>query len=216
MEYKVIDGKGIIPDGTTEIEKSAFKGCTSLQSIEIPDSVTEIGDEAFGDCPNLQSIEIPDSVTRINHSAFSGCNNLTSIIVSKNNPKYESTNNCMLTKGGKELVLCRSHNIPDGVTTIGSAAFDGCTSFQSIVIPDSVTSIDRDAFYGCSGLQSITITTQEKEPDLSRERIEYLLQALSEYSKEFFLRVPIGCGYAYRHHPAFEDKFQKVIGDIDA
>lgn len=140
MEYKVIDGKGIIPDGTTEIEKSAFKGCTSLQSIEIPDSVTEIGDEAFGDCPNLQSIEIPDSVTRINHSAFSGC----------------------------------------------------------------------------SGLQSITITTQEKEPDLSRERIEYLLQALSEYSKEFFLRVPIGCGYAYRHHPAFEDKFQKVIGDIDA
>lgn len=136
--------------------------------------------------------------------------------MSKNNPKYESTNNCMLTKGGKELVLCRSHNIPDGVTTIGSAAFDGCTSFQSIVIPDSVTSIDRDAFYGCSGLQSITITTQEKEPDLSRERIEYLLQALSEYSKEFFLRVPIGCGYAYRHHPAFEDKFQKVIGDIDA
>lgn len=117
MEYKVIDGKGIIPDGTTEIEKSAFKGCTSLQSIEIPDSVTEIGDEAF-----------------------------------------------------------------------------------------SV----------CSGLQSITITTQEKEPDMSRERIEYLLQALSEYSKEFFLRVPIGCGYAYRHHPAFEGKFQKVIGDIDA
>lgn len=216
MEYKVIDGKGIIPDGTTEIEKSAFKGCTSLQSIEIPDSVTEIGDEAFGDCPNLQSIEIPDSVTRINHSAFENCNNLTSIIVSKNNPKYESTDNCILTKGGKELVLCRSHNIPDGVTTIGSAAFDGCTSFQSIVIPDSVTSIDRDAFSSCSGLQSITITTQEKEPDMSRERIEYLLQALSEYSKEFFLRVPIGCGYAYRHHPAFEGKFQKVIGDIDA
>lgn len=193
MEYKVIDGKGIIPDGTTEIEKSAFKGCTSLQSIEIP-----------------------DSVTRINHSAFSGCNNLTSIIVSKNNPKYESTDNCILTKGGKELVLCRSHNIPDGVTTIGSAAFDGCTSFQSIVIPDSVTSIDSGAFYGCSGLQSITITTQEKEPDLSHERIEYLLQALSEYSKEFFLRVPIGCGYAYRHYPAFKGKFIEITADIDA
>lgn len=72
------------------------------------------------------------------------------------------------------------------------------------------------AFQDCTSLQSITITTQEKEPDMSRERIEYLLQALSEYSKEFFLRVPIGCGYAYRHHPAFEGKFQKVIGDIDA
>lgn len=122
----------------------------------------------------------------------------------------------MLTKGGKELVLCRSHNIPDGVTTIGSAAFDGCTSFQSIVIPDSVTSIDSGAFSNCSGLQSITITTPEKEPDLSRERIEYLLQALSEYSKEFFLRVPIGCGYAYRHYPAFKGKFIEITADIDA
>ena len=269
MEYKVIDGKGIIPDGTTEIGKSAFKGCTSLQSIEIPDSVTRINYSAFSGCNNLtsitvsknnpkyksinnciltkdgkililcrnhnipdsvtiigdfafkgytslQSIVIPDSVTTIGWAAFGKCNNLTSIIVSKNNPKYESTNNCMLTKGGKELVLCRSHNIPDGVTTIGSAAFDGCTSFQSIVIPDSVTSIDSGAFSNCSGLQSITITTPEKEPDLSRERIEYLLQALSEYSKEFFLRVPIGCGYAYRHYPAFKGKFIGITADIDA
>ena len=90
MEYKVIDGKGIIPDGTTEIEKSAFKGCTSLQSIEIPDSVTEIGDEAFGDCPNLQSIEIPDSVTRINYSAFYGC--IYNHRTTKTNQKYPSVN----------------------------------------------------------------------------------------------------------------------------
>lgn len=50
MEYEVIDGKGIIPDGTTEIAFQAFKGCNSLQSIEIPDSVTQIGDEAFSGC----------------------------------------------------------------------------------------------------------------------------------------------------------------------
>ena len=43
MEYKVIDGKGIIPDGATEIAFQAFKGCNSLQSIEIPDSVGAVG-----------------------------------------------------------------------------------------------------------------------------------------------------------------------------
>lgn len=292
MKYKVIDGKGIIPDGTNEIAESAFKGCTRLQSIVIPGSVTVIGSEAFSGCTSLQSIVIPDSVTRINYSAFSGCNNLTSIIVSKNNsrykstnnciltkdgkklilcrshnipdsvtmigdwafkgctslqsiiipdsvtsigwaafwgcnnltliivsknnPEYKSTNNCMLTKDGKELILCRSHNIPDGVTKIGRWAFDGCTSLQSIVIPDSVTTIAHNAFDGCISLQSITIATQEKRPDMSREKIEYLLQELSEYSKEISLRVPIGCGYAYRHHTAFEGKFKNIIADIDA
>ena len=56
MGYEVIDGKGIIPDGTKEITESAFKGCSRLQSIVIPGSVTVIGREAFSDCTSLQSI----------------------------------------------------------------------------------------------------------------------------------------------------------------
>lgn len=105
--------------------------------------------------------------------------------------------------------------IPNSVTSIGSQAFEDYTSLQSIVIPNSVTEIGKYAFSGCSSLQSIDIVTQEKEPDLSLERIKYLLQALSEYSKVISLRVPIGCGYAYRHHPAFEGKFKTIIADID-
>ena len=181
----------------------------------IPNSVTSIGEFAFNCCTSLQSIDIPDSVTQINGTIFSDCNNLTSIIVSKNNSRYKSTNNCILTKDGKKLVLCRNHNIPNGITEIGRFAFSGCTSLQSIEIPNSVTEIGYSAFGGCTSLQSIEIVTQEKEPDLSLERIEYLLQALSEYSKVISLRAPIGCGYAYRHHPAFEDKFQKIISAID-
>ena len=205
-----------IPNSVTEIGYYAFSGCTSLKSIMIPNSVTSIGEFAFNCCTSLQSIDIPDSVTQINGTIFSDCNNLTSIIVSKNNSRYKSTNNCILTKDGKKLVLCRNHNIPNGITEIGRFAFSGCTSLQSIEIPNSVTEIGYSAFGGCTSLQSIEIVTQEKELDLSLERIEYLLQALSEYSKGFSLRVPIGCDDAYRHYPAFEGKFKKIIADIDA
>ena len=45
----------------------------------------------------------------------------------------------------------------DGVTTIGSFAFYGCSGLTDITIPDSVTSIGWDAFDGCSSLTSITI-----------------------------------------------------------
>ena len=147
--YQSIE-KVIIEDGVTNIGGSAFRGCTSLTSIDIPNSVTSFGVFAFEDCTSLASIEIPNSVTdlSITHT-FCGCSSLTSITI-PNGVGYIGIGTFNSCTG------LTSIEIPNSVTSIWEGAFKFCTSLTSIEIPNSVTSIDRYAFYGCSGLTSIT------------------------------------------------------------
>ena len=160
------DGMCVIPDGVTEIGWGAFKGCTSLESIDIPNSVTEIGGRAFQGCTSLESIVIPNSVTKISWNAFLGCTSLESIQVDKSNPHYDSRNNCnaiIETSTNRIVRGCAKTTIPNSVTVIGSIAFSGCTSLESIDIPNSVTEIGEEAFEGCTSLESIVIPNSVTE-----------------------------------------------------
>ena len=155
-----------IPDSVTSIGNSAFEGCNSLTSIEIPDSVTSIGNSAFEGCNSLTSIEIPDGVTTIGSYAFYGCSSLTEISLPFIGAAKGGTSNTNFGYiFGASSYSYNDDYIPASLkmviitsaSSIGSFAFDNCSSLTSVVIGDSVTTIGSSAFSNCDGLTSIEI-----------------------------------------------------------
>ena len=143
----------------TTIGKSAFNGCTNLNSIIIPNNVKNICEGAFKSTA-LKAISIPYNVTFIAEDAFYNCTTLERIVVDKKNTKYDSRDNCnaIIESASNSLVVgCKQTRMPNSTIRIGNCAFSGCSSLTSITIPDSVTTIERNAFKDCVNLKSITV-----------------------------------------------------------
>ena len=141
------------------IDYDAFHGCENLTSITL-DNVSTLGDGAFSGCTSLTSIHIPKYLTSLGENTFVGCSGITSITVDEGNNKYDSRDGCnaIIDKKYNELLVgCQNTIIPYGIETIGSNAFNGCSTLTAITIPSTVTKIHEGAFSGCKGLKSIVI-----------------------------------------------------------
>ena len=143
-----------IPDSVTTIGNGAFDGCDSLTSVTIPDNVTTIGEWAFQGCESLTSVTIPDSVTTIGYGAFADCDSLKEF-----KDKFAADNGRCLIKDNRIIAYANAsgttYTIPDSVTTIGGAAFEGCYRLTSVTIGNSVTTIGEWAFNNCSSLKTV-------------------------------------------------------------
>ena len=138
-----------ISEGVTYIGERAFWDA-DLTSISLPEGLTSIGSQAFYDCDNINGeLVIPSTMKSIGANVFYGCEKLTSVTI----------------KGGsigeKAFYWCEgltSISLQEGVTSIGTQAFDYCTYIEGeLVIPSTVKSIGANAFDGCRKLTSVTI-----------------------------------------------------------
>ena len=150
----------VIPGNVMIIGERAFYSCKSLQSVTISEGVKSIGERAFESCP-ISSVAIPASITSIGEAPFMGCTSLIGIEVSEENDRYTSRDGVLFNLSGTTLIQYPggkqgAYTIPDGVYTIGKAAFADCLGLNSVTIPSTVAYIEKYAFDNCEAIDTIT------------------------------------------------------------
>lgn len=95
----------VLPESVREIRENAFKGCVSMQTIELSEKLEVIESGAFENCKKLLKIALPENVKRIGESVFKRCFKLNSFVAN------------------------------DGLEYIGDMAFYGCKSLKNIELP---------------------------------------------------------------------------------
>ena len=162
------------PDTLLSIGEGSFYGCSGLSSVNIPGSVKSIGDNAFSYCQELEKITIPKGETELGSWVFQnskwmneqpdGCVYLGEddfILYTYKGVMPENTS--VKIKDGTEYIAGAaftfvagdmvtsyeqlvSVELPSGLKSIGTRAFQECRNLSDVKMPDSVTKIANLAF----------------------------------------------------------------------
>ena len=187
-----------IPETVTSIGAYAFAK-TDIAALTIPGSVATIAEGAFSDCAKLKTVTMNDGSANLQLGSltdevgvFEGSAAITTVVLPKNievvgsrafyNIKTITTMtipaDASLKTIGDWAFYYNKFNaiaLPEGLTYIGSHAFDHCqgTSFKTLVIPSTVTEIGDNAFLYCSKLTTVTFTEGTASLKLNKEIFKY-------------------------------------------
>lgn len=151
--------------GAEFIYEKAFNKCINLKSISLPNSKVEIEKMAFTECENLTEVIFNNETYLSDNlgSIFNNCKSLSSFIVDEDNSYYQASNNLLLSKDGKVIILAANnfnygeYTVPQIVEKIGNGAFSGISTLTKLIISDNVKEIGKLAFANCENLVSIDI-----------------------------------------------------------
>lgn len=131
-----------LPDSVTSVGKFAFSGNSSLSRLHLGSGLTSIGEGAFVGATSLASLSIAPA---------------NSVFTAEDGVLYSKGD------AGRTLVLSLPTNgatefmVPDGTVALADYAFSNNTSLRRVVLPEGLTTIGYGAFDGCKNLTDIAI-----------------------------------------------------------
>ena len=137
-----------------------------LRSIELPPfTLVAIGPSAFRGCSSLERIEIewnPGNDFTVHENAFADCSSLKELVVKKSrDSRTDEHSGCfhITSHAFKNCTsLAKVELIPN--VSIWDNAFDGCSSLEDIILPRGVSFVGN-AFANCQNLHSITMDEKD-------------------------------------------------------
>lgn len=145
-----------LSDKVKSIGNKAFYNVKSLKEISLGAALTLIGEYAFAECSALSTVNGGDAVSEIGEWAFRNTTWFTGI----KSGEFLTLGN-VLVRYAADASGKLTGPFPEGITTIGSHAFEERTSqtyrLKELIIPEGITRIDAYAFENCAQLGKLTI-----------------------------------------------------------
>ena len=159
LNQRVIEIPGSIGDYTvTTIGPGAFVGCTA-DKITVGEGVETLKTRAFAKM-SVTEVELPSTLKTMEKEIFYNCYNLTSVVFKNTNVNIPDGcfQNC------KSLVSTRDIVTPEPIVSLGSSAFESCTSLREADI-EGVQTVGYWVFRGCSSIESAVIPESLNDAD---------------------------------------------------
>jgi len=153
-------GAIILGDAVTQVDYSAFAGCSSVTGLTVGKNVTTIGSGAFGSAYEYENYyggyssaapvitSLVWKARQCNSFGSLSFNRITTLVLGDEVEVLPS-------RFGSNMNSLTSLTMPNSIREIGSSAFGSCTNLTELTMSTSLTKIGSSAFSGCDKLTSL-------------------------------------------------------------
>lgn len=144
-------------EGLIGIGYGSFAGCPKLKTVTLPKTLESVGQSAFRECAALTEVTLNGN-SDINNNAFCDCTALTKVTYTDDGGRAYS----LKSSAFESDTALSEVRFSEGLDTIGSFCFSGCSALGTVCLPASLTKIDASAFYNVGSLKILYAGSEEQ------------------------------------------------------